>query len=228
MRPTLALLGLCAVLSFVTGVSLASTAGVEHYHFAWERRLAWANQMYDGGDWLHALSLYREVRAEHADLAIDDEICFRIARCSESALRSLDGILPAVLSAHYQYGSKVMDWLRDAYGYHVEESEGDARWVYDKRALRELLRLHPGSSYADDADYVLVKYDLIKYDPMGIQQTWPEAVRRYERLLERYPDTNLRGTILEELAFLKDPNGEHPERVRDYWHSVRIDYSGVH
>ena len=214
----------CVVISW--SHSFAAAGGSGEHRFRWQQRLASANRMYEEGDWLVALRAYRDVRAEHADLANDDEICFRIARCSELAIPALESLLPSGLDAEWHCGGKVTGWLRDAYGYYIEVSEGDAQWVYDKRALRELLRLHPRSGYADVAEYVLVKYELVyvKRGPIQIYEAYPEVVMRYERLLERYPDTNLRQTILEELAFLKGSGGDHSESVRHYWVTAAFRY----
>jgi hypothetical protein len=215
----------CCVAASRLGSFAAAEVSEEH-RFGWQQRLAVAHRFYEDGDWLLALRSYRGVRAEHADLPNDDETCFRIALCSELAIPMLESLMPARLDAEWVYGRKVMTWLRDTYGYYVEVSEGAAWWVYDKRALRELLRLHPRSGHADEAEYVLVKYELVylKRDPIQICEAYPEAVGRYERLLERYPNANLRPTVLEELAFLKDPGGDHSESVRHYWSTAAFRY----
>lgn len=205
-------------------ISITATVGAETYSSNWERHLAQANSFYEAGEWLRALDCYRSVRALRADLPQDDEICYQIARCSERGRSSLSGLLPATLGCELVYGDRIMRWLRDTYGYHVQESEGDACWVYDKRALRELLRLHPDSSYADEAEYVLIKYELVMPNPIEMGLTYPEAARRYERLLERYPDTNVRADIVAEMAFLREPTGEHPEWIWRYWHTVAVRY----
>jgi hypothetical protein len=188
--------------------------------------LAQANSFYEEGEWLAALQWYRSVRALRADLRQHDEICCRIARCSELGRSRLHGLLPAGLGCELVYGDKIMRWLRDTYGYYVEESEGDACWVYDQRALRELLRLHPESSYADEAEYVLIKYSF-GIDP-GMRtdraESYAPVVQLYERLLERYPDTNLRADIVAEMAFLRDPTGEHAEWIWHYWHTRGVRY----
>jgi hypothetical protein len=207
-------------------VAITATGGAETYSSSWERYLAQANSFYEEGEWLPALRSYRRVRALRADLPQDDEICYRMARCSELARGDLNSLLPATLGCELDYGGKAMRWLWDTYGYYVQESEGDARWVYDKRALRELLRFHPESSYADEAEYVLTKYSFVidPATPFEKAQTYLPVVKRYERLLERYPNTNLRPDILEEIAFLKDPGGDHPEWIRHYWQSNAIKY----
>ena len=182
--------------------------------------------MYEEGDWLLAVHAYREVRALRADLPQDDEICYRIARCSELGRSCVASLLPSGLGCELVYGDKVMRWLWDTYGYYVQESEGDACWKYDKRALRELLRLHPDSSYADEGEYVLTKYSFT-IDPgtrVEMAQTYLPVVKRYKRLLERYPDTNLRAAIVEEIAFLRDPTGEHAEWIRHYWRTSGVRY----
>jgi hypothetical protein len=172
--------------------------------------LAQADQMYLDRDWGGALWAYREVRVWGPDLPNDDEIVWRIARCSEMFKGCLGRLMSARMDADEIYGETMMKWLDSTYGYYIQTSEGDSLWSYDKRALRELLRLHPNSDLADDAMYELVHYDLIEQYPTVLMAGWPEmggiaraGIRRYREILTRYPNTNLRDRIVSNIAALE-------------------------
>ncbi len=161
-----------------------------------------AEEAYKERNWGWALHYYREARSSDSQNPHDAEIILRIAECSEKALDALSTVIPAELNAESTYGSKILDWLDEEYGFYIEESEGDAIWQYDKRALQEFLKKHPDHAKADAVAYVLVKWDLMHNDPMAFMgprlraiAIVRSAITRYQQILKRYPKTNLRARI---------------------------------
>jgi hypothetical protein len=206
--------GRLALVMVLAGAVAAATGtrGQREYRGEWEFLLHSADQMYSEGDYGGALHSYRRVRALRADLWNDDVTCWRIAGCSEKFIGCLSRLLPANMEAEQVYGHKLMKWLRQNYGYYIEISEGDSCWIYDRRALRELITRHPRSELADDAMYELVKYQLIHEEgsPSDMIAGWPtmaevvrKAIERYRGILARYPKTNLKDRIVSNIEAMK-------------------------
>jgi hypothetical protein len=191
--------------------------------------LAAAEADYQQGEWGRAFWNYKQAHIYHPEDPRDPEVLLMIADCAMKALHGLSAVLQAGLESESIYGAKVLTWLANTYGYHIETSEGDSTWRYDKRALREFLRRYPDHDQADKVAYVLVKEDLMfaKYDPAVFfvrdaraLACAREFIARYEAVLRRYPTSGMKGQIQSEVALFRgymESGGPLPASIANPW-----------
>ena len=184
------------------------------YLSQYERALEAAKDAYHQGQYARAFWHYKEARSLHPEERRDPEVLLMIADCAQRQVSVVHDLLCASLDAGQDsFGPRFMRWMRDRYGHYIEVSEGDAVWRYDKRALREFLKLYPDHPQADAVAFVLVREDLLhrEHDPAVFfvrdaraLACAREFIARYQEILHHYPKSEKRAQIESEIAMFRD------------------------
>jgi len=182
-------------------------------HSGYEHGLESAKEAYHQGRYARAFGHYKDARSLHPEDERDPEVLLMIADCAQRQVSVVHDLLGAGLDeGRESFGPRFMRWMRDRYGYYIEVSEGDAIWRYDKRALREFLKLYPDHPQASAVAFVLVREDLLhrEYDPAVFfvrdaraLACAREFIARYQEILRRYPRSEKRSQIESEIAMFR-------------------------
>lgn len=113
------------------------------------------------------------------------------------------------------------------------ESEVGYNMSYPFSYFRRLLRQHPSSPYADNAEYTMLEYMELNSHEGGDNSYNLKAIENYKRLLSKYPNTELTPKIYYQIASLylwyEAETSEKPELYRmalDYANKIMKEFPG--